>query len=346
MPRKPNLLLFNYVMDSQDPLLSHQLEAVKSLAGNFTKVTVITGKVGSINVPENVRVIDSKWVPGHRFRSLFSLIIKSTPVILRGNFRSVFFHMTDLQCAILSPLLWVRRRRQYLWYAHTGKSLYLRWSAIWINLIVTSTPGSCPLKGSKIIAIGQAIDSRRFTPIPLTELDLNKLIHIGRFDRSKNIESLIQAAVELREEFEGVKLSLVGSPANQESQEWAQNLKQSYSKAISNGWLSFSDSIPRERFRVAMTESGCFIHAYLGSLDKTLVESTMLRVPVVTINPEYIKIFGQWGAGSELSLADEYRALRKLGPQELDSELLRRYLIAESNHSLKNWTSQLSRLLQ
>ena len=95
-----------------------------------------------------------------------------------------------------------------------------------------------------------------------------------------------------------------------------------------------------------MQDSGCFFHAYIGSLDKTLVESTMLSVPVVTINPEYIKIFGSWSSSGSVSLDSEYRAMRSLNFTELELELERRHSLALRNHSLTNWINLLSQLLK
>ena len=64
MSRNSTLLVVNYVMNPENPLLSHQLEAVQSLAGRFSKVIVITGKSGNFVVPRNVVVYDSNWIPG------------------------------------------------------------------------------------------------------------------------------------------------------------------------------------------------------------------------------------------------------------------------------------------
>ena len=127
-------------------------------------------------------------------------------------------------------------------------------------------------------------------------------------NKSKNIELLIGSARELREHFPDVHLTLVGSPANAESHEWSNNLKIENKSQVHEGWLIFKESIPREMFRDEVSHNGCFFHGYIGSLDKTLVESTMLRVPVVTINPEYIAIFGSWGNSKEINLVNEYIA--------------------------------------
>jgi glycosyltransferase involved in cell wall biosynthesis len=334
------------MMDSEHPLLSHQQEAVNALSNKFDHVTVITGQVGANDASHNVKIINTHWNAGQSFRNAVRLLARSLPLLIRGDFNSVFFHMTDLQCALLSPFIRLRGKKQFLWYAHTSKSNYLLWSSLWVNSIITSTPGSCPIKSEKVLPIGQAIDESRFAKISLEKFNLDKLIHIGRFDKSKQIETLIQAAIELRGENDQIELKLVGSPANEESKIWATGLAAKYRNETELGWLKFEGSISRALFPVKMAKSGCFFHAYIGSLDKTLLESTMLCVPVVTINPEYINIFGSWSNSEPISLISEYRALTSLNFADLDTELTRRHSLALRSHSLTNWVNQLAQLLR
>ncbi len=333
-------------MDLKDPLLSHQYEAVTSLSENFNKVIVVTGKVGEVQPNSNVQIISTEWLPGQRWGNLGRLFRISLPLILRGKFSSVFFHMTDLQCALLAPFIWLRGRKQYLWYAHTHKSKFLVFASWWVTNIVTSTSGSCPISGSMVKPIGQAIDEEKFSALPFDDLNLSRLIHIGRFDKSKNIRLLISSVRELRKVYSDLQLTLIGSPANQESRLWARGLITETEMYVQDGWLTFKDSIPREYFRSEVSKNGCFFHGYVGSLDKTLVESTMLRVPVVTINPEYIAIFGTWGNSTEVSLSSEYKALTSKTRIELNAELDRRLSIVKTEHSLTNWVRKLSSLLQ
>ena len=333
-------------MDRQDPLLSHQYEAVSALATKFEKVKVITGRVGVIESNPKVDIINTNWTAGRPVANLLNLYFKSFQAIVKNDFQSVFFHMTDLQAALISPFIWLRRKRQYLWYAHTYKSKYLTFASLWVSKVVTSTPGSCPLPGSKVIAIGQAIDEKKFTPVPFEELHLNKLIHIGRFDKSKNIDQLIEAAREIRKIQSGTTLTLVGTPANAESKAWASRLISVSREDTQNGWLSFKAAIPREDFRREIQQNGCFFHGYTGSLDKTLVESTMLRVPVITINPEYVSIFGTWSNSQNFALVSEYFAMRALSVSELEAELDKRLAIARSEHSLSHWIDELASLLK
>jgi glycosyltransferase involved in cell wall biosynthesis len=333
-------------MDPQDPLLSHQYEAVKALGNDFNKITVITGRVGAIASDPKIRILSTNWQPGHGLSNLFRLFTKAIPEVIRGDFKSVFYHMTDLQCALLSPLVRLRGRTQFLWYAHTFKSKYLVFASWWVTGIITSTIGSCPLTGKLVRPIGQAIDQEKFMPIPFDKLNFDKLIHIGRFDKSKKIDLMICTAEELKKFFPDIELTIIGSPANQESRSWAKDLITKCKPRIEKGWLHFKEAIPREQFPIEMAKNGCFFHGYLGSLDKTLIESTMLRVPVVTLNPEYISIFGTWSKLPISDLKAEYQAFRTLTADEINHELARRLGVARRDHSLRNWIEQLATLLQ
>ena len=346
MGKNPNLLIFNFVMDPLDPLLSHQYEAVLALSKHFNQVTVITGRAGVTSTDPKIRVISTKWIPGQSKRNLIRLFSKALPQIMRGEYSSVFYHMTDMQCALLSPFVRLRNRKQFLWYAHTFKSKYLLFSSWWVTGIVTSTAGSCPLTSKYVHTIGQAIDQEKFLPVKFNSLNFNNLIHIGRFDKSKNIDYLIATAEDLRKSFLSLKLTIIGSPANEASQRWADELIAESKTRVSDGWLQFKGSIPREQFPIEASKNGCFFHGYLGSLDKTLIESTMMCIPVVTTNLEYINIFGSWSNTEHPNLEDEYRAFRDLPEYKVEQELQRRLEIALNCHSLRNWIEQLSKLLQ
>lgn len=333
-------------MDRKHPLLSHQYEAVTALAEKFEHVTVITGKVGDIVPNSKVRIISSEWKSGRPLANIARLYSRSIPLIIRGNYTSVFYHMTDLQCALLSPLIRIRNRRQYLWYAHTFKSRYLSFASIWVNRIISSTYGSCPMPASLVTPIGQAIDEHKFKILPFNNFDLNKVIHIGRFDKSKNIQVLISSTREIRKSYPDVKLTLIGSPANEESEIWAEALIAESKSDVQAGWLNFRTAIPRDAFGAEIALQGCFLHGYVGSLDKTLIESTMLGIPVVSINPEYLAIFGSWSETNEVNLVDEYLAMRRKTTMQLKSEVARRREIAQSQHSLNHWISELTSLLE
>ncbi len=339
------LLIYNYAMDTLDPLFSHQYEAVCALSKHFDKITVFTAKVGVCPAIPNTTVISTGWIKGEGIRNILRLIKISLPTVIRRRYKAVFFHMTDVQAAILSPVIRLLRKHQILWYAHTHKSLFLQWASTWVDYIGTSTPGSCPIISTKVVPIGQAINSEAFTFRSLKGKSLSRLIHIGRFDESKRIDYLIESAITLRKSYGDVTLALVGSPASDRALAWATQVKSNYELEVSAGWLAFSKSIPRELFPEVTARCDVFFHAFQGSLDKSILEATMLGMPVVSENPQYLSIFGSWGNLNGLSLESEYSALRDMSFSALGTELRRRATLVVDSHSLENWAEKLCYVL-
>jgi hypothetical protein len=156
---------------------------------------------------------------------------------------------------------------------------------------------------------------------------------------------IVDSVKTLKNSFVDIELTITGSPSSKASESWANSLREFYSEDVSLGWLNFVSSIPRNLIPTTMERHGCFIHAYEGSLDKTIIEATMLKVPVVTVNPEYCKVFGTWSKAINFDLVAEYQALRRLSRADLDAELSRRLAIAQNSHSLENWTRKLASIL-
>lgn len=345
MALKSGLLVINHVMDDSDPYLSHQAEVVRLLAEKFQEICVITGRIGNHSAPPNVRVISSHWVPGHGFRNLIRFICVIAPKLFSREHKVIFSHMADLQAAVIAPFVRLVGKRHFLWYAHSYKSVYLSWASIWINGVISSTGGSCPIQNGKVTLIGQSVNPKMFPARDSTKLNKNLLVHVGRLDRSKNIDLLIQATISIQKLNSGARLTLIGSSANVESSDYLSELTTSYGLEIDAGTVSFIPSIPREKLSAALREFDIFIHAYEGSLDKTLIEATFSLMPVITINPEYASIFGTWSNLPSPTLYQEYLALNAMSNSEISKQLHRRFNIAKSSHSSDQWIQKLSEIL-
>ena len=339
------LLVINYCMDEDDPLLSHQVQTVNSLSQKFEIVYVVTGRVGKFSSPSNVHVFSSDWRTGERVRNIIKFLFVVFPIVTKKNPVSVFSHMTEVQTSLIAPLTKFLRIRHYLWYAHAHKSVYLNWARFWVTGIITSTKGSCPIQGPKVFVIGQAIDSEVYRFSPRESNDFNKLVHIGRFDPSKNIEHIIRSTKEFRKCNPYVSLTLIGEPSTLFAKKEAQKILDKYHTEISEGWLNFKGSIPRSNIHTELLKYDCFVHAYSGSLDKTLIEATMVGLPIATINPEYLTEFGNWSRTSPVSLLGELNALKKAKSKQLALELLNRRAISKTMHSLEHWSKVLSDIL-
>ena len=335
-------------MDEKSQVFSHQVDVVNKLADKYDQVTVLTGLIGTYKVSSNVKVFSCNWIPGKRFFSLCRFMMKFLQLLGSNKFTCIFSHMTSVQSTFISPITRVLRIRHYLWYAHTSDNIYLQISRALTNGIITSTPGSCPIKGRKVYAIGQSVDSKFFNKKLRLETPIIKLIHIGRFDPSKNIESIVAEIKQLRDEHPGLKLNIIGSPSSDKFQQYMESVKSKFMADVQIGWLTFTPAIERIKLPDELKKYDCFVHAFQGSLDKTLVEATFSAIPVATVNKEYLKIFGKWSysnSDNQITLTSELRFILNLHATAITKEVDRRYEIARTNHDIEGWISRLVNVL-
>lgn len=332
-------------MDSSDFLLSHQLEAVTALATYFSQVEVITSRAGELKLPQNIRIHNVNWNSKHSLVSLFRFIITFTKVLAVFRPHVIFSHMTDMQASIISPIVRLLKIRHVLWYAHKTKSKYLAFANLFVNIIVTSTPGSCPISSRKVVSIGQAINPQDFTPKSKFAGQLNKFLHIGRLDPAKRTDYIVESVARMRPTYPEISLTLYGSIGNRKSKSWASDLKLLSEIDDNSLWLKFLPGISRKEVPGIISSNDVFIHAYLGSLDKTLLEATFMKIPVLTENPEYLSIFGSWSGKKSPSIQEEYQSIKMLAVSEITAILDERYQLAYSYHSINHWVSRLVGIL-
>ena len=344
-----NLLVVNYAMDERHQVFSHQIDLVNELSNHFNKVTVLTAQVGVCWVRDNVNVISFDWAEGKRTSSLFRFIKLFLRCIRNDKYSVLFCHMTSIHSAFIAPVTKFIRLKHYLWYAHARDGIYLRVSKLFTNGIITSTSGSCPLTGFKIYPIGQSIDKNKFTKRRKLIYPIRNFIHISRLDPAKNIELIIDSVQILRSKHPEITLEIVGSPSSVKFLDYAKNLTAKFSTDQFSNWLKFTPYIPRVNLPQYLKEKDAFIHGFQGSLDKALVEATFTALPVVTINQEYLEIFGRWGntyRREQINLEREALALFDLSEKDLTDEINRRYELALSDHELSGWIDRLVEILK
>ena len=337
---KKHLLILTYEMDELSQVFSHQIGIVNELSKSFDKVTVLTGKTGSYKVSPNVRVYSSDWQSGKRLSSVTKFMFVFLKLIVSNRFSFVFSHMTSVQAALISPITRILRIKHLLWYTHTSDSFALKVCNLLTNGILTATSGSCPLIGSKVHVIGHSIDTRIFKRISSPNFSISSFVHVGRFDPSKNIRLIIETLQNLRLTNNDVNFTNVGLPSGEANATYYKNIIIEFDRDKNLTWLKFESSVPRQTLPSLLNNFDCFIHAFNGSLDKAVLEATFIGLPVVTINPEYKKIFGSWDKNNRLNehtLLEELHCLLSLTKEELNTELDRRYQIAQKDYELEGW---------
>jgi glycosyltransferase involved in cell wall biosynthesis len=336
-------------MDESSQVFSHQIGIVNELAKYFEKVTVITGKAGTYKVLPNVEVFTSNWIPGKRIISSLKVVSLFLKLLYQMRFNLVFSHMTSVQSVLVSPVTRMLRIKHYLWYTHTSDNLALRVAHKLTNGVLIATAGSCPITGSKIHVVGHSIDISMFKRKIKVDFPISKFIHIGRFDTSKNIELIINALKSFREGGQDITFVNIGSPSGKNHDRYYKKIIENSNAGADKVWLDFKMGIPRYLLSDVMQKQDAFIHALEGALDKAVLEATFMGLPVVTINPEYLKIFGSWDLENKkknYSLTEELGHLFSLSEFELQKEVDRRYELAKQDYELVGWGVRVSKILK
>ena len=337
---KKHLLILTYEMDELSQVFSHQIGIVNELSKSFDKVTVLTGKIGRYNVSPNVKVYSSDWQSGKRISSTTKFLLVFLKLLLSNRFTVVFSHMASVQAALISPITRVLRIKHLLWYTHTADNFALRVCNLFTNGILTATAGSCPISGSKVHVIGHSIDTKIFKRKSSPNFPISSFVHVGRFDSSKNIRLIIETLQNLKLTKSDVNFTNIGLPSGEVNASYYQNIISEFNKDQNSTWLKFESSLPRQTLPNLLKDFDCFIHAFNGSLDKAVLEATFIGLPVVTINAEYKKIFGSWDKNNRLNeytLLEELHFLLNLTKEELNTELDRRYQVAQKDYELEGW---------
>jgi hypothetical protein len=130
---------------------------------------------------------------------------------------------------------------------------------------------------------------------------------------------------------------------------YLQFCKTSAEELIRRRIVNFLDPIERRNLPKQTSHYGLFLNLFIGSLDKTLVEATLMGLPVVTWNQEYCREFGTWSKGhaseSISFIIDEINALQHISDDEYVREVYRRHELAKQNHSLDSWIIRLLAIL-
>jgi glycosyltransferase involved in cell wall biosynthesis len=338
------LVILNFTMSKSHAVLSHQADVATLLAENFDRTTVITGDSSLDDSPEGMDVVSTNWAIGNKFSKIYRLFVVAVPILWKKRKSAVVFsHMTDLQSALLGPITRLLGIKHYLWYAHKVKSRFLLVANFFVNGIITSTPGSCPIHSVKVHPIGQAVDEKMFRRASaLSNQDVFKALHVGRFDPSKDLNQIVSAISSLRAYYPRLEFTQIGSPSTPSASQDAEKLLKLWQSQISEGWLRFLPTINRDELPNAIARFQVFFHAYHGSLDKTLIEATMCGIPVISVNPEYISEFGTWsGSPENISLEDEFLSMKALAPEIYTKEMERRYRLCVERHSRAKWIDSL-----
>jgi len=343
-------------MNSENMIFSHQRDIVISLSKYFPEVLVFTlERQVSPGLPKNIEVVPLGWSQGRRLRSTLKAIFNIYYKIPSIQNSLVFSHMTEQISLLVAPITKILGIPHFLWYAHASKSTALKISLKLGVIPLTSTKGSFPKSSKLPICLGQAIDPEMFKyhlhTIPRSRPI--RFVYFGRLDPSKQVHELINF-IKLASLNAPVALDIFGT-ATTGHQQYYLSLVEMAKQLPDKNLVTFQGTVPRSQLGQTLMKYDVFIHSFIGSLDKTLLEASCAGLPVLTTNPEYIAEFSwlPWvkSFNYETQLIPEHlnillNIIRRIDNRLLESKLLEAHEYVTSQHSLESWISKLLNLLQ
>jgi glycosyltransferase involved in cell wall biosynthesis len=322
-------------MDSGHPSLGHQFSVVTKLAKNFAFVEVLTTSYSGEVLPSNVMVTTVPWKSRHPFFNAFQLWFAFLKVCLKRTPNFVFSHMAPLNSIAVAPLTNLCRIPHTLWYAHAHNPKMLRLAVLLVNVVVSSTKGSFPFKTPKLLLIGQGVDAEIFARPKNSNESKFDFFYAGRMDSSKNIELIVRSLTQFKSNFPEIKLTLIGNGSS------------CFVSDLNRSWIEAKESIKRDQLPAEFVKHGTFIHAFIGSLDKVLIEAAMMKRPIISINPEYLREFESFStSGLETDLDSQLRNYFNLDSERISQVVVKNYSISTSKHELTGWVTRLTKTIR
>lgn len=351
MTRTRDVLLFiSFSLNPNNRIFSHQAEIAERLSSSFSEVILLTDEGPGQTIYSNGRVYCfgvNRFQSRKLNRAISTLIFLSLAISVGLKFRSrliVFGHMTDIYSFFLSPVTFLLKIPHFLWYAHVSNSIYLRLSHRLLTGVVTSTEDSCPVRSPKVRVIGQGINFEHF-PLHI-DRDYGKsrnLVYFGRLDRSKQIDYLIRLLLFVRTINSNATLTLIGNPTP-DNRNYLHKLFSQHADLIQNGSLIVLPAKSRHDLGIALREYDLFVHAFLGSLDKTLLEAASTGIPILTLNPPFNRISAEYGMpfqSPDSTLSDMYIKFTNESVLQRKSNCQTLAMKVQQDHSIEVWIKKL-----
>ncbi|HEY0908356.1 MAG TPA: glycosyltransferase [Candidatus Paceibacterota bacterium] len=342
------LLIVTQTVDKNDAILGFFHRWIAEFAAKFEKVTVIALGVGSYDLPSNVTVLSLGKEKGTGrlgyIRNFYSYITSR-----KGDYDAVFVHMNPIYVVLGSPVWKILGKRIALWYVHKTVDLKLRLATMLADRVFTASKESFRIKSSKVVVTGHGIDLANSTlaKFPRDNSDAQVIATLGRVSATKNVDFMIRAFARAKREYgQPAVFEIIGNAATPADEEFKDRLTALVSELGISDSVVFKGQIANEAIPDYIGTVDLTLNASsTGSLDKAVLESMAVGVPVLCANEAFKDILGPFGLYCEGLDEDRFALMLSalLRGVPLDRKGLR--AVIERDHSLANLIDRISKTI-
>lgn len=297
--RRLRVLVINFTLDRQSPVLAWQASVVVKLAERVDSVHVFTEWLGDFDAPEGVTLDAMPHRPlgvPRRLGAAWLMVPRIVAAVRRFRPDVCFVHMAHQWCYRIGPYLRARGIPVLLWYAHGSVSWHLRLATTFASRIVTSTREGFRIETPKKRIIGQAIDTDLFV-IPSDRSPRREIVTVGRVSRRKRVMLLIEmmAHVVRQPGLNRARLVIVGPELTADDRAYRSELD---ARIIALGLqerVVFAGAMAQaDTARLYRTAALHINVSETGSMDKTVMEALACGCPVLTSNEAFLEVLAEW----------------------------------------------------
>lgn len=190
----------------------------------------------------------------------------------------VFIHMTPVWGMVGAPVWLARRTPVYLWYTHYKMQAGLRILGFYAKRMFCATPQSLPQYegSSKKVVVGHGIDMSFWPERNNITVDPKRLLVVHRLSRSKRLEIVLRALVNLPE----YSLDIYGMDAERK---YAREMRSLTDELKLNARVTFKGSAPMKDLPDIYAKHRLILNMASETIDKTMLEAmTCGCYPVTT----------------------------------------------------------------
>lgn len=276
------LLILTQKMDRTDGVLGFMHHWVEQLAARMEFISVICLQRGTVNLPENVRVVSLRkeerikrwryllWLGRHLWR-------------LRVDYDTVWVHMNP-EYVILAGWWWkLSGKKIFLWYNHQQGGVRAWLAAHLADRIFYTSPQAYMRRFAHAVAMPVGVDTEQFAPA--TALPPPRtVVSVGRISPIKNIEILLAALIKLQAVGHDFKFTLVGE-IDAVPVEFFQKIKKLLAPLQAAGVLQQLGKVPNEFLPEILARQELLANLTPpGSFDKVQIEAMASGTLVLSAN--------------------------------------------------------------
>lgn len=210
------ILLFTQTVDRKDSALGFYHGWIIELAKQFEQITVFVLKIGEHDLPENVTLVALRpW--GYRARVRTALRTIALTWRYRHAYEAILVHMNQEYLLVAGWLFRLLGKRVYMWRNHYAGTFLTDIAARFCNKVFYTSKSSYTAKYKNAVQMPVGVDVGACHLDEPIERRPHSVLFLGRFDRSKRPDLVVEALGKLGAQGVPFEATFVGGPSEPDS---------------------------------------------------------------------------------------------------------------------------------